>query len=297
MSRKKMLERIGGAIGSGAARTALRNAGGRVTGKLLTATDRWDRLSKYVRKHFNEKLFRRGERDVHGVFAKKYRDPQRLQDLVRQAADKPSHAPYLSRLTRNGKPVGQPAIVIERDFGKEIGYSLVRNDKTGEITTESCSILKIITDITGNPISIYPVSKFENGAKGMTAAAVALVLAVESAHAAEEEARDQWRRGPCEDDWWTSLLAPIMLDSACIGNAALPPRELLDHRAAEMIARIERELGGPLDGYTRASIRKDVAAIWFYTDFTNHDSDDEAPDAEPEPKKPPPGAPPSTPLL
>jgi hypothetical protein len=254
MGRSGVLRWVAKEIGRGAAKLAVRRGARRILGKLLTSPKEWAKAMPHIAEHFSEKALRAGKK-VHGVFLKKYRSREGIEELARRTAQAPSRKTVVSRATNlDGIPAGTPVVILEREFSEAIGYE-VRAGSEGKLP---CRIFRIVADLTGRPIAALPTARFLDGL-GVAIVATAFVSAVENAYSDELAARDEWYENPCSDSVLEWML-PLILTSSCTHDG--PPSEVIMRRAASLIRRVERELNAPLDPKTRVHLRDDVEAIW-----------------------------------
>jgi hypothetical protein len=116
---------------------------------MLTARGRnheWEKALEHISLHFS----RDSTKETHTVFAKKYRDPDVLKDLINSAAMHPSTI-RLSRLTINNQPIGKVCAILIREFRQPIGTQ----------SDEFC--LFVVVDQEAKLITAYPKNKKDAG--------------------------------------------------------------------------------------------------------------------------------------
>ncbi|MEK6701726.1 MAG: hypothetical protein AABZ53_05655 [Planctomycetota bacterium] len=129
-------------VGAKFAALALKKAGTRISGKVLTGSPHWKAAFVHVAEHFGPQAGKAS----HAIFEAALRSQRALETLIQSAALKPS-LKYLGRETIGGMAVGRPVIVLEREFGRVIG----------KIGQDNCTVLRLVLDITGKPITAYPI--------------------------------------------------------------------------------------------------------------------------------------------
>lgn len=137
----------------------LRKAGSRIAGKILTGSSAWKKAFLHIAEHFGKDALL--SKPVHAVFRGKYCSQAALEPLIQKAATKPSRR-ALTQATVHGNPIGRWVVLLEREFPEEIGDEITRKVVQGMVVDRStpCKILRIIVDLTGRPITAYPVAKF-----------------------------------------------------------------------------------------------------------------------------------------
>jgi hypothetical protein len=256
MGRDWFIRRAAGRLGKRLAKKGTKDAGKRVAGWLRHSPKEWADRFRYYRKHFSERAAKADR--AHGVFDKRYRDSDSLKQLVEDAASNPSRSPVYS-----AKGHSPERVIIERDFGKRIGYETH--------SKKPCSILRIAADIKGRVISVFPAAEFEGAGKSMLLAAV-VFQAIEGVYAEEARAADEFYH-PCQTGLLDFLWHPL-LEPTCGGTPVKPDQQLVNRRAAEAVNRVERDLGFALSSEERADVRDEVTTIW-YPRFVPNGTDDE----------------------
>ncbi|HYE73917.1 MAG TPA: hypothetical protein VEF04_11330 [Blastocatellia bacterium] len=152
---KKAVKEVGKKLAS----LGFKNAGKRLAGKLFIGSGAWNKAFKHVALHFSEAAF--AKKASHSVFHSAFRSKAALETLLKDAVTKPSRK-ILTRATIDGVPAGRPVVVLEREFGQEIGEMLGRQMENGaeKIVRTPCKILRVVVDITGRPVTAFPVPTF-----------------------------------------------------------------------------------------------------------------------------------------
>jgi RHS repeat-associated protein len=197
----------------------------------------------------------------HSVFLTKFTKPDKVIDLMKSAVSKPSRTPMWTRLTdAAGEATGRSVFVIEREFSEYIGKVTVKEG--GELVTKETKILRMIIDVTGRPITAYPVEAFmkRSAEKIATAAFVTMTASgvFESEAKAYEEAVE--RHYERQDEWWHWLLP---FDVSPMGYE--PSRWMVGSRAEKAAERIETELKKERISLEKEEVRNiqvDVMRIW-----------------------------------
>lgn len=127
---------------------ALRRASSRILGKIGTRSRHWARAFEHIALHFRPDP----TRAAHAVFEAAFRSRPALEELIQRAVRRPSQR-LLTRATIHGNPAGRAVVVLEREFGRVIGQQ----------DGQACTILRIIVDYTGRPITAYPIAAFRAG--------------------------------------------------------------------------------------------------------------------------------------
>ena len=236
---------------------AEKKAGSRVMGFLTRRGSGLKDAMKHIAEHFKPN----SAKPTHSTFLKKFATPDRVIDLMKQAVSKPSRNPILTRLTNpSGEPTGKAVLIIEREFSKYIGEAAVKEG--GEILTKKTKILRIITDLTGRPITAHPVADFMKTSAAKVAQATAITLAISGIFESEANAREKAAEHHIErnEEWWHWLLP---WDVSIMGYE--PSRHTAEKRAKEAVekAKLElKEVGVSLVKEDAENIYKDVLKIW-----------------------------------
>jgi hypothetical protein len=241
-------------IGKGALKLMARKSGSRLLGHLQRDSRVWRKAFQHIKLHFGQQA----GKPAHTVFAQSFRSEAAVRKLIRSAAAKPSKAPVVSRATIDGIPAGTPCVVIEKAFRSPIG-----------VTPDGlpAHVLRIVVDYTGKPLTAFPVREAGKSTVKATATAIAAVLApsmmlanLEEAYAAEAQKREERQEDLCGPHGLIDWVIEILVSPSC--SAEPPSRRYVLERYERLIARVETELGTPLDDHTKASVRSDVFALW-----------------------------------
>lgn len=118
---------------------------GRISG-MVTAKGRnaeWEKAFEHISTHFR----REKGKATHTQFCRKFRDQDKLKELIRDAAAAPSSS-VLSRCTDLwARPLGSPCLLILRKFSEPIGEDADQN------------WLLIVVDWQGKLVTAYPGSE------------------------------------------------------------------------------------------------------------------------------------------
>jgi hypothetical protein len=147
-------------FGEAVLRQALKNTSRRVLGKLFTGSREWIKAFEHISEHFVLKFI--AKKETHTVFVTGLRSRQALEPLIRQTAKGYSHR-WVGQSIVHSVKAGRPVIALEREFSQIIGETYkheMRNGVKVAVKTADCKILRVILDITGKPITAYPVSGF-----------------------------------------------------------------------------------------------------------------------------------------
>jgi hypothetical protein len=266
MSRAKIPKWVIRVLGEKLSRKALLDATRLLFSKLRSDNRVWRKVFDHIAEHFSDDAAKAS----HGVFNKTYHSYDSLKKLLMEACQKPSHAPYFSKLN------GEPRVVIEKEFTKVIGKATDGSDT---------KVLRIITDVTGNPVTAYPISKSAIGTAGVVfavqiagAEASYAAEAVRESYAEEFDAHQRQYENVVFDrtGGYGGAAVDLVLDLATFGilggattAGELNPQDVaapgdVAARAKEAIVRIESRLGMKLDPQTQDGIRRDIIAIWGY---------------------------------
>jgi hypothetical protein len=125
----------------------LENASRRVLRKLQRDSAAWTEAFRHIKAHFVEDF----TKPRHTVYVEKFRSRAALEDLFEKALQHPDRQTRLSRETFEGVATGKPVAVIEVTLDEVIGRTS---------SGASCRILRLITDLTGRPLTAFPVEHF-----------------------------------------------------------------------------------------------------------------------------------------
>jgi hypothetical protein len=271
-------------LGARLSRKGLKDANRLLARHLRSDSKIWRQVIGHISRHFTDDAARATANLSHGVFDKAFRSADSLKKLVLEACSKPSRAPHFSTWE------GKPRIILEKEFTKVIGHVGKNNEPT--------TIMRVIIDVTGKPITAFPIPKSQLGKAALGAAAGLVVAGEDGAYAAEPvrltyaeeiEAHERQYENRVFDrnGGWAGEAVDFAFDFITFGlggasSTGLEPQEVasrgeVDSRAAEAVQRVEQRLGTKLDPESRQQIYNDVLSIWSYT-----------PVAEPPPKSKPP---------
>jgi hypothetical protein len=137
-------------------RLAIRKAGSRLAGKILTGSAAWLKAFEHISEHFVERYVY--EKAKHGVFKSALRNQSALEELIRRAVRGPSSV-KVGKLAVHGEFTGRTCVILEREFSEEIGEEL-RRLADGTIERTPAKILRIILDVDAKPITAMPVASY-----------------------------------------------------------------------------------------------------------------------------------------
>jgi hypothetical protein len=141
-------------LGKDLLKLALRRAGSRLAGKILIESKAWQKAFLHIAEHFTLDLLK--EKASHTIFTAALRNRTAVERLIITTVKGPSHR-AITRATIDGVAAGRPVIILERVFQEVIGEEFKRQG--GELVLQNqCKILRVIIDITGRPVTAYPVS-------------------------------------------------------------------------------------------------------------------------------------------
>lgn len=145
-------------VGKDILKLALKRAGTRIAGKILIKSKAWGKAFLHIAEHFSvEPLLKKG---THTLFKAPLRNRAAVEALIVKAVKNPSRK-IVSRATVHGVRAGRPVIIIEREFTEVIGETFKQAVGEEAKKIADCKILRVIVDITGRPITAYPVEAFE----------------------------------------------------------------------------------------------------------------------------------------
>jgi len=136
-------------------RLAVRKAGSRLAGKILTGSAAWVKAFEHISEHFVERYVY--EKAKHGVFKSALRNQSALEELIRRAVRGPSSV-KVGKLAVHGEFTGRTCVILEREFSEEIGEEL--SHVAGTIERVPAKILRIILDVDAKPVTAMPVASF-----------------------------------------------------------------------------------------------------------------------------------------
>jgi len=134
---------------------ALRKAGSRIAGKLLTGSKEWTKAFEHIAEHFSEEALQ--HKISHSVFRATLRSRSLLEPLLKDAVLKPSRK-VVSQLRLHGVSLGRVCVIIEREFADVIGEDITHTAEG--VVRRPAKILRVVVDITGRPITAFPVLEF-----------------------------------------------------------------------------------------------------------------------------------------
>jgi hypothetical protein len=137
-------------------RLAIRKAGSRLAGKILTGSAAWIKAFEHISEHFVERYVY--EKAKHGVFKSALRNQSALEELIRRAVRGPSSV-KVGKLAVHGEFTGRTCVILEREFSDVIGEEL-RRLEDGTIERAPAKILRIILDVDAKPVTAMPVASF-----------------------------------------------------------------------------------------------------------------------------------------
>jgi hypothetical protein len=137
---------------------ALRNVARRVGGHLIRESRAWQKAFAHIaEQHFSEQA----EKLVNGVFLSKFRNQESIEQLLREAVRGAQRRTVLPA----GHPdntSGRAVIRLEiQFFEKIVGEKFVQLTKDDAGRMVPCKFLRIFLDVTGRPITMFPVTGFK----------------------------------------------------------------------------------------------------------------------------------------
>ena len=253
-------------VGKREARAATENIGSRTLGFLQRGGKDLEKALKHISEHFRLDP----TKPVHTLFAKKFRNEEKVVELISDAVSRPSFEPILTRQTHVGDKVGDFAFIIEREFSENIG-EVVRKGSDERIPTNK---LRVIVDKSGRVISAFPVEKFEAvalkeserafGAAMAAFAAWTVKWGLEDERTERQEAEQRYNE---RQESWVDWFVPDLLDTSSSYAAFEPSRDYANRRAEAVVGRIEADLAKndiKLNEVERENLKTDVRAIWGY---------------------------------
>jgi hypothetical protein len=124
-------------------------SGSRLVGLIQRRGPEWRKAFEHIRLHFGPFP----GKEKHSIFLTKYCTEDAVASLMADAAVRPSYAPIVTRQTFDGVPFGEPAIVLQRWFGRPIGYSTARAHRAEK---PDATYLRIVMNYRGDLISAFP---------------------------------------------------------------------------------------------------------------------------------------------
>lgn len=109
---------------------------------------KWLEAFKHIKLHFVADP----NKPTHTIFAPQFRSSDAVKELIDRALEREDKLLRLSRRTQEGARVGQPSAQIEVRFDEAIGHTTAG---------DPCHFLRIITDLTGRPITAFPARELE----------------------------------------------------------------------------------------------------------------------------------------
>jgi len=141
-------------IGRQIAVKALTAAAKKAATKLARGSRAWTKAFTHIAQHFNPSLF--GNRVTHGVFVSALRRKDLLEPLIEETLKKGRR--QITKAVVHDVAEGRPVVIIEREFEQIIGVTRFRRGEG--VVAENCRILRVIVDVTGTPVTAYPVTEF-----------------------------------------------------------------------------------------------------------------------------------------
>jgi len=133
---------------------ALRNVGRKVAGHLVRESRAWQKAFLHIaEEHFSEQA----EKLVNGVFLSKFRNQESIEQLLREAVRGAQRRIVLPA----GHPdntSGKAVIRLEIQFFEKIVGERFKDD-VGRMVP--CKFLRVFLDLTGRPITMFPVTGFK----------------------------------------------------------------------------------------------------------------------------------------
>jgi len=131
-------------------------SGSRLVGLIQRRGPEWRKAFEHIRLHFGPVTV--PDKDQHTIFVRKYCTEEALAALLADAAAHLSHRPIVAREIHNKIKVGDPSIVLQRWFGRMIGYS---NEQAYRKDVPDAPYLRIIMTYRGELTSAYPAKSLQ----------------------------------------------------------------------------------------------------------------------------------------
>jgi hypothetical protein len=154
--KAKIPASVAKALGQRLARGALKAAAKRAASKVGTGSRAWTKAFTHIVEHFSERVFE--QRATHSVFAAGLRERRLVEPLIEKTLKGPGNKQITKALVHD-VAAGTPVVIIERQFPDIIGETIFRR-RNGVIERESCTILRVVVDFSGTPVTAYPVTEF-----------------------------------------------------------------------------------------------------------------------------------------
>ncbi len=134
----------------------------------------WTVAFTHIAEHFGTKAAI--GKATHGVFLKALRNRAAVEGLVKSAVGRSSNR-VISRRFVHQLTIGEPVIIVEREFGEVIGEAfkmeggkivkatekVIENGVERVIWNGDCKVLRVIYNIYGRPITAFPIRAIGEG--------------------------------------------------------------------------------------------------------------------------------------
>jgi len=242
----------------------------KILSRTLGHIKKGNKLEKAM-EHIGEHFHPDKSKPKHTMFTEKFRDKEKVLELIKDAVANPSYKPILSRGTHEGQQVKDFVFIIEKEFPEEIGEVI---KKEGKFPTKK---MAVIVDKSGRLVSAYPVERFIRTSISGAATSFQVAMAIFTSLTIEWALQDEQKKVQSDleatqekhEGGILNYFMPLLLDTSFSHSGFLPAEiyseEYVKERAESVVSKIKSDLAKndiTLTEVEVKNLKRDVATMY-----------------------------------